>query len=159
MTENNTEYFLFNKSLQMTIRRIKLNMFRRQVFASHLKGCDKVSIRHAGRRLLPIQEVVFGRHCQTRSFRARGPRRQPPVDAEEADEGRPEAEADHAVDDEVDARVEDEAEDVEARQDPHGHGGVESASRLAVVEVTATDRRRVNDGVDLQNDVKEKLEK
>ena len=44
------------------------------------------------------------------------------LDAEEADERRPEGESDHAVDDEVDAGVEHEAEDVEAGQDPDGDG-------------------------------------
>ena len=74
------------------------------------------------------------------------------LDAEEADERRPEGESDHAVDDEVDAGVEHEAEDVEAGQDPDGDGRVEPASRLAVVEVASADGRRVNDGVDLDDE-------
>jgi hypothetical protein len=104
--------------------------------------------------MLSIQEVVLRRHRHTRPLRARGSGRQPPVDAEEADEGRSEAQPDHAVDDEVDAGVEDETEDVEAGQDPHGHRGVESTSGLAILEVAAANGRRVHDGVDLENDVK-----
>ena len=61
----------------------------------------------------------------------------------------PEAQSDHAVHDEVDARVEDETEDVEARQDPDGDGRMEATPRLAVVEVTSPDRRRVDDRVNL----------
>ncbi len=104
--------------------------------------------------MLSIQEVVLRRHRHARSLWARGSGRQPPVDAEEADEGRSEAQPDHAVDDEVDAGIEDETEDVEAGQDPDGHRGVESTSGLAILEVAAANSRRVHDGVDLENDVK-----
>jgi len=69
---------------------------------------------------------VVGRHGLPRSFRAlgsacvisSGPAE---VEAEEADKCGAEAESDHAVDYKVDAGVEDEAEDIEAGQDPDGN--------------------------------------
>ena len=123
---------------------------------SHFKGDGRRSVvETAVGGLLSLENIVLRRHRLPRPLRtlspARGIRSRPAeVEGEEADEGGAEAEADHAVDDEVDAGVEDEAEDVEAGQDPDGDWRMKPTSRLAIVEMAASNCGRMNNGVDLK---------